>query len=141
MTQEERISRIWFVTFASSNAKRTLRRICRQAVDFGFAPSRVNAFSERDLAPEFFAKMELRLRKGVRGFGYWCWKPQIVLQALQRMPDGDEACRTWGEMKRFPIHARRDISYGWRSWIPRWVKQICWRADRAFHALDRGILF
>lgn len=98
MTQEERISRIWFVTFASSNAKRTLRRICRQAVDFGFAPSRVNAFSERDLAPEFFAKMELRLRKGVRGFGYWCWEPQIVLQALQRMPDGDEACRSWGEM-------------------------------------------
>lgn len=24
-----------------------------------------------------------------RGFGYWCWKPQVILQTLQQMNEGD----------------------------------------------------
>ena len=33
--------------------------------------------------------MKDRLVLGSRGYGYWCWKPQIVLQALRDMHDGD----------------------------------------------------
>lgn len=88
MTPETRISQVRFVTFASSNAMRALRRIRRQAVAFGFLPSYINAFTERDLDPSFLSKMGWRMRKGVRGYGYWCWKPQVVLQVLNQIPEG-----------------------------------------------------
>ena len=29
------------------------------------------------------------LKQEVRGFGYWIWKPQILLQCLQQMEYGD----------------------------------------------------
>jgi hypothetical protein len=41
------------------------------------------------LDPDFKKKMEARLVKGSRGFGYWCWRPQVVLQALRQMSDGE----------------------------------------------------
>jgi hypothetical protein len=33
--------------------------------------------------------MKSHLIHGSRGFGYWCWKPQIVLQLLREMNEGD----------------------------------------------------
>jgi hypothetical protein len=29
------------------------------------------------------------LKLGSRGYGYWCWKPQVILQILNNMSDGD----------------------------------------------------
>ena len=81
--------RAWFVTFADSRMRRPLRRIRRQALAMGFAPDRILAFTEKDLDAEFRAKMKPHLVKGSRGFGYWCWRPQVVLQALRKMADGE----------------------------------------------------
>ena len=75
----------WFVTFADSRMKRPLRRIRRQALEMGFAPDRILAFTERDLDAGFRDRMKSHLVKGSRGYGYWCWRPQVVLQALDRM--------------------------------------------------------
>lgn len=33
--------------------------------------------------------MSTRLVKPTRGFGFWCWKPQIILQSLLQINDGD----------------------------------------------------
>lgn len=33
--------------------------------------------------------MGSRLVKPTRGFGFWCWKPQIILQSLRQINDGD----------------------------------------------------
>lgn len=33
--------------------------------------------------------MGARLVKPTRGFGFWCWKPQIILQSLRQINDGD----------------------------------------------------
>lgn len=33
--------------------------------------------------------MGTRRVKVTRGFGYWCWKPQIILQSLRQLDDGD----------------------------------------------------
>ncbi len=45
--------------------------------------------NECDLDPEFRMFFKDKLIKGIRGFGYWCWKPQIILQTLDNMNDGD----------------------------------------------------
>lgn len=79
----------WFVTFADSRMKRPLRRIRRQALLMGFASDRILTLTENDLDPRFREKMKDRLVKGSRGYGYWCWRPQVVLQALEKMSDGE----------------------------------------------------
>ena len=75
----------WFVTFADSRMRRPLKRIRRQALRMGFAPDRILTFTEKDLDVGFRERMKPHLVKGSRGYGYWCWRPQVVLQALDRM--------------------------------------------------------
>lgn len=75
----------WFVTFADSRMQRPLKRIRKQALLMGFAPDRILAFTEKDLDPGFRERMKTHLVKGSRGYGYWCWRSQVVLQALDRM--------------------------------------------------------
>lgn len=41
------------------------------------------------LSEEFKVAFRERLVSGSRGYGYWCWKPQIILQTLEKMRDGD----------------------------------------------------
>jgi hypothetical protein len=76
------------VTFADSRMRSVLPRVRRQAkkfVDF----DRIETWTEADLDPEFVTAMGDNLGRGVRGFGYWSWKPQIILQALRGMSDGE----------------------------------------------------
>jgi len=42
-----------------------------------------------DLNVEFLNKHRDFILKHKRGFGYWLWKPQIILQRLQNMPEND----------------------------------------------------
>ncbi len=79
----------WFVTFADSRMKQPLARIRHQALLMGFSPERILTFTEKDLNPDFIEKMKPHLIKGSRGFGYWCWRPQVVLQALGMMEEGE----------------------------------------------------
>lgn len=46
-------------------------------------------YSEHDLSPSFFASFGERVREGTRGFGYWSWKPQVILQGLREIAEGD----------------------------------------------------
>lgn len=77
-----------FVTFASSDLERTLLRIKSQATELGVF-DHISCYNESNLSPSFKMKFKRRLRLGTRGFGYWCWKPQILLQTLQEARDGD----------------------------------------------------
>ena len=61
----------------------------RQALRFGFSPEKTLLWTEANLDPAFHNRMKSFLIKGSRGFGYWCWKPQVVLQALSQMPPND----------------------------------------------------
>jgi hypothetical protein len=45
--------------------------------------------NETNLSEDFRNKFQDKLKKDVRGFGYWCWKPQIILQALNSIDMGD----------------------------------------------------
>jgi hypothetical protein len=45
--------------------------------------------TEKDLAPSFQAKFSEYFQPGVRGFGYWMWKPEVILRTLDRIPEGE----------------------------------------------------
>ena len=51
--------------------------------------TRIIGASEYDLDPEFRKHFEKHLVPEAKGFGYFVWKPQIVLQTLNQMNDGD----------------------------------------------------
>lgn len=83
-----RMQRI-FLTFSDSHRMHNAgKRICKQAESLRFY-DRVIGASEYDLDPDFLEKFSGQLIPGSRGFGYMCWKPQIVWQTLRMMQEGD----------------------------------------------------
>jgi hypothetical protein len=76
------------ITFADSRLDHSLRRVGRQAQKLEIF-SRILVWNESDLSEEFRTKNADRLKPGVRGFGYWIWKPQVILQGLDACQLGD----------------------------------------------------
>jgi hypothetical protein len=79
---------VYFLTFASSNLKRSSKRILAQARKMNVY-DHVIGYDEFSLDPGFRAKFKDYLNFSVRGFGYWSWKPQIIRQTLSKMSEGD----------------------------------------------------
>lgn len=77
-----------FLTFADSRLQRSLRRITHQAKHM-HVYDEVLALTENSLDQNFKSVFAKQLRIGTKGYGYWCWKPQIILQTMQNMADGD----------------------------------------------------
>jgi len=77
----------YFCAFASSNMQRSLERIKRQAVKMRVY-DQICVYNENDLSADFKEHFKEKLVPS-RGFGYWVWKPQIILQTLEKMNDGD----------------------------------------------------
>lgn len=77
-----------FVSFADSRYAGSRRRILQQARALQFYDE-IFFFSEYDLSADFRKRFSHALRPEIRGFGYWCWKPQVILQALERVEPGD----------------------------------------------------
>jgi hypothetical protein len=78
----------YFLTFASSDLEKSLNRISNEARNLNFYDS-ILSYTESDLDSNFKAIFNTYLKYGVRGFGYWSWKPQVILQVLNEMEDGD----------------------------------------------------
>lgn len=49
----------------------------------------IYTYNDKDLDAPFKKEWGRYLIPYSRGFGYWCWKPYLVLQTLERMNDGD----------------------------------------------------
>lgn len=77
-----------FVSFADSRMQPTLSRIRQQAQAMACYDS-ISILNENDLDPSFVAQFKKELVIGTRGFGFWCWKPQVILQELKKMNEGD----------------------------------------------------
>jgi hypothetical protein len=77
---------IHFVTFGSDDFEPQVTRITNEARHTGWFSS-VRGMFTRDLDPSFLNKHEGFL-KG-RGYGFWIWKPQVILQSLNEISDGD----------------------------------------------------
>lgn len=68
--------------------KRSVKRIALQATEIGVYDE-VIGYDENDLDSDFRDKFKKQLVLGSRGFGYWVWKPQVILQTLRKMKEGD----------------------------------------------------
>lgn len=76
------------VAFADSRMRPSARRLARQAAAMRVY-DRVMIMDERDLDPAFRARYRHRLRRGIRGFGYWVWKPEVLRHVMATCADGD----------------------------------------------------
>jgi hypothetical protein len=45
-------------------------------------------YTENELEKDFYERHRVFMKEHSRGFGAYLWKPQVVLQSLQRMPAG-----------------------------------------------------
>jgi hypothetical protein len=79
---------LFFLSFADSRYRRSLVRIAKQAREFKIF-DRITIANENFLDVNFRNKFKKFLVSGTRGYGYWCWKPQIILQELDKLADGD----------------------------------------------------
>lgn len=77
-----------FCTFADSRLRRSLNRIQKQSLEMKTYDN-VFIFDETRLNKDFKDKFKDYLIQGSRGYGYWSWKPQIILQVLNQVEDGD----------------------------------------------------
>lgn len=82
------VSNGWhFLTFGGGTLgnRGAVKRLSLEARRTGWF-STIDGLNDRDLRstyPEFFSRHENLLVPGSRGFGYWVWKPFLVLEALR----------------------------------------------------------
>ncbi len=99
-----------FLTFADSRMQKSLNRIHNQAADMR-AYDNILCADENWLDRNFVDRHKKYLKPGVRGFGYWCWKPQIVKQILENMAIGDVLQYTDAGCHLNPMGRARLIEY------------------------------
>lgn len=86
--QKEVEGRLFLCSFGDSRYQTSRERLQEQADDFDWFDA-VYLYNEYDLSASFQNDFRDYLRAEVRGFGYWVWKPRIILDTLARMDDGD----------------------------------------------------
>lgn len=80
--------KINFVSFGNELFLNARKRIYQEAHDMKCFDE-INVFSEKDIDKSFWKKHENFIKNNKRGYGYWIWKPQIILQVLTKMKDDD----------------------------------------------------
>lgn len=80
--------RKFFLSFADSRMADALARIRLQAEEMQYYDHIVVA-DQSYLDIDFREKYKDKLTSKLRGYGYWCWKPQIILQLLDQVNEGD----------------------------------------------------
>ncbi len=78
----------FFLTFSDSSMSESARRLEKQAYDLNIY-DRILIANETSLNTAFREQFSSKLISGSRGYGYWCWKPQIIMQTLNEMDEED----------------------------------------------------
>lgn len=76
----------YFLTFANSSYMNT-ERITNQILEFDIFDE-ILGLNENDIS-NFCEKHKNFMLKNEPGFGFWIWKPKIILDALEKMNDDD----------------------------------------------------
>lgn len=79
---------ITLCSFANTPMKKGFARLREQAEAFGIFDD-IRFYTEKDLDSSFRIQFAFLMRPYSRGYGYWCWKPQVIAQALEKLNDGD----------------------------------------------------
>jgi hypothetical protein len=77
-----------FITFGTYDYDKQIKRITSEASTFGCFKT-VTGIYPYMLEKPFLDKHETFMQNNKRGHGFWIWKPQIVLQSLNSIPDGE----------------------------------------------------
>ncbi|WP_291360352.1 MULTISPECIES: hypothetical protein [Acinetobacter] len=75
-----------FLSYASGSFIQARDELCQSALAVGFDEAR--ARGPEHLDPAFVEENQDILSQS-RGAGYWLWKPQIILQELRKLKEGD----------------------------------------------------
>jgi len=78
----------YFLSFADLRLKNAADRLKLQAESMEVFDN-ILIYNETDLDQGFREKYADKLKPDTTGFGYYCWKPQIIYQVLNQMNDGD----------------------------------------------------
>jgi hypothetical protein len=76
------------ISFASSDMKKSLNRLSKQAKKFEFFDT-IQMYNDTDLERDFRENFSQFLHIGSRGYGYWIWKPTIILKGLSKLKAGE----------------------------------------------------
>lgn len=82
------LGRIYFCSFGDSRFQHSRERITEQAESLALFED-IFIYNELDLAPSFVADFRVQLEAGSPGYGFWVWKPYVILTCLEKMSDGD----------------------------------------------------
>ena len=80
------MEKIYLCAFADSRMPQTLKRVGRQALESGFFKG-IYLYNEHSLSESFQRQFARQLQWNIRGFGYWVWKPYIILETLNKIPN------------------------------------------------------
>jgi hypothetical protein len=78
----------YLVSFADSRMFRSLLRLSKQADLLKFFDN-TYFLDENNLSNDFKKKFKDKLILGSKGYGYWCWKPEIIMNILDKIENGD----------------------------------------------------
>lgn len=70
------------------NCNNTRHRFKQQAIDMNIFEN-IHILNEHDIDKHFINLNYNFIKYGTRGFGYWIWKPQVILQTLEKMHNND----------------------------------------------------
>ena len=77
----------YFITFGNGVFENQRKRLIQQAIDSNWFDYVIE--ETPDTINEFHNQHKSFIDNNKRGYGYWIWKPYIILRQLQKMNDGD----------------------------------------------------
>ena len=95
LKEEEQIKRealalgdIFLCSFGDSRFPESRERLVFQTSLFDLFKD-IFVYNEHELNDSFRERFKYQLRQEIRGFGYWVWKPHIILECLNKINDND----------------------------------------------------
>jgi len=84
------MSKNYLIAFASPDLSRSAKRFYEQANNLGYFDG-IKVFSLNDLKSKQRKKLIhlIKVKKKIRGYGYWFWKPMIIKNFLEKINKND----------------------------------------------------
>jgi|TARA_R110000822_G_scaffold204978_3_gene341599 hypothetical protein len=99
----------YFISFGNGKFKNQLNRVCNEAKETGWFDGVIA--DTPSTIKDFIDKHKDFINNNPRGFGYWIWKPFIILDQLNKMNDGDCLFYTDAGSKILPHRENRFNEY------------------------------
>ena len=88
MNKDRKNNKIFFCSFSDSRFTPNLKRIEKEAKTLETFDN-IFIYNEKSLDREFVEQFKDKLRFKVRGYGFWVWKPYLILKTIQKLEEGD----------------------------------------------------